>query len=196
MELSELKTRIKAVNLRLLRETSIDRDSDVDSDVVVSESINAFAFETDGDRIRFTTALLQRYADDDIVIMAIMGHEDGHLKLNHLQQEINYAKPVIHAVTGFGVGVALGMINPILITTSFGGIVSAFISANREKIKLSHRKEFEADEYAARLGVQFLDGLIRFFNDIIMTEGDGGSDTHPSFARRIEALEKLKNSIY
>lgn len=158
--------------------------------VYLSDKINAFAMP-DG-TVRVFSGLMDIMNDDEL--LAVIGHEIGHVKHQHALQQFRKAYVAKAAAMGLA---AYGGSTVSALTGAYGQIGLQAVSA-----KFSRKDELEADEY----GVVFLKRIGRnpyaavSAQKKLQQKGGGGGgmfSSHPSSAERIErttaAANRLKN---
>jgi metalloprotease len=165
--------------LRLTRDlTSID-GTPLNFQVYLNDEINAFAMP-DG-TVRVYSGLMDVMADDEL--MAVIGHEIGHIKFEH---SLNRFKTAYLTSAARQAAVAAGGTVGALAASEYAEIGTQFLGA-----RFSQKDELESDAY----GVEFLCQVnmdpyaaMRAQQKLMQHAGSGGGlfSSHPSTARRIE----------
>ncbi|WP_271272378.1 M48 family metallopeptidase [Aliamphritea hakodatensis] len=151
--------------------------------VYLDKSVNAFAMP-DG-TVRVHSGLLDAMPDDQV--LAVIGHEIGHVKLKH---SYNQMRSQLLTNTAFQAAASAGGDIGALTSSQLGGLAYKAINA-----RFSQQDELEADRYA----VKFLrsrnkdpEAMTRSIETLQAKYGSGGGflSSHPSNSQRIDNLEK------
>jgi putative metalloprotease len=151
--------------------------------VYLDKNINAFAMP-DG-TVRVYSGLLDAMPDDQV--LAVIGHEIGHVKLKHSYNQMK--KEMLTSAAFQAASATTGTVGE-LTSSQLGGIAYKAINA-----QFSQQDELQADKYSlgflSARGKQpssMLDVIYTFQNKL----GGGGSflSSHPSNQQRIDALKK------
>ncbi len=161
--------------------------------VYQTNDINAFAC-ADGS-VRVYTGLMDLMADDEI--LGVIGHEIGHVAMNHTRKQMQNAIMASAARTGLsGVSGTVGQLS----ASQLGALGEAIVNA-----KYSRKQETQSDDFA----YDFLKAagknpacLMRGFQKLQSLEAKGGQtgqmvsnlfSSHPDTASRISRIQaKLK----
>ncbi|MFT4650671.1 MAG: putative metalloprotease [Polaribacter sp.] len=151
--------------------------------VYKADDVNAFAM-ADG-TVRVYTGLMDAMPDDQI--LAVIGHEIGHVKLKHSYQQMKNQLLTNAALQGaIGVGGVVGSLS----SGQLGQLAAGAVSA-----QFSQRDELEADVFAIKL-LRDLGKDPRSMTRSIQTlkakfgSGGGFMSSHPSNNERISNLER------
>lgn len=156
--------------------------------VYVNKDINAFAM-ADG-TVRVHTGLLDAMPDDQV--LAVIGHEIGHVKLKHSYRQ---TKEILLTNVAFQTVGAVGGTLGALTASQLGTLAQAVITA-----RFSQTDELESDAYAVRtlkrLG-QDPAAMKRSIETIEAKTGPGGGflSTHPSNKQRVDAIQAEINRL-
>ncbi len=151
--------------------------------VYLDKSVNAFAMP-DG-TVRVHSGLLDAMPDDQV--LAVIGHEIGHVKLKH---SYNQMRSQLLTNAAFQAAASTGGDIGALTSSQLGGLAYKAINA-----RFSQRDELAADRYA----VEFLrsrskdpQAMTRSIKTLQAKYGSGGGflSSHPSNPQRIDNLEK------
>ena len=157
--------------------------------------VNAFATEVDKEKIVVVQAgLLTMMEGDRDAVAAVIGHELGHHKADHIragkrkQQGARVLGTLLGAVVGAKLGKGSGAIAGAAVGNAGGGLIA---------LKFNRDQEMEAD----RLSVGWMitagynpDGMLRLQRHLGELEGHSKAaifSTHPTSAKRFEAAQKL-----
>lgn len=152
--------------------------------VYLSPDINAFAM-ADG-TVRVFSGLLDAMPDDQV--LAVIGHEVGHVKLKHSYQQM---QKKLLTDTAFAAAVSVGGTVGELTSGQLGQLGQAAISA-----QFSQKDELEADKYSVsvlnRLG-QDPYAMMRAIQTLQAKYGSGGGflSSHPSNDKRIDRIRHV-----
>lgn len=147
------------------------------------EDLNAFA--TPDGSIRFHTALMDAMSDDEV--LAVMGHEIGHVVEKHSFNQMRKALIASAAVRGAASQSAVGS---AAYNAGAGGVADKFLGAS-----FSKKDEISADAFALTV----LKGagadpksMVDAIAVLQAAFGNGGGmmSSHPSNKKRIKKLEK------
>ncbi len=152
--------------------------------VYVEDSINAFAM-ADG-TVRVHSGLLDAMPDDQV--LAVIGHEIGHVKLKHTYKQM---RETLLADTVFNAAAASGGTIGALTSGQLGQVANAAVKA-----QFSQQDELDSDAFAVKLlRRQGKDpgAMKRAIQTLQSKYGSGGGflSSHPSNDRRIENINKL-----
>jgi putative metalloprotease len=156
--------------------------------VYVNKDLNAFAM-ADG-TVRVHTGLLDAMPDDQV--LAVIGHEIGHVKLKHSYQQ---TKEILLTNVAFQTVGAVGGTLGALTSSQLGTLAQEVINA-----RFSQADELESDAYAVRtmrrLG-QDPAAMKRSIENIEKHTGPGGGflSTHPSNKQRIDGIQAEINRL-
>ncbi len=154
--------------------------------VYLSEEVNAFAM-ADG-TVRVYSGLMDAMPDDQV--LAVIGHEIGHVQLKHSYQQM---REQILADTAINAAVSAGGVIANLTSSQLGQLGYAAVNAH-----FSRQDELEADSYAVealkRLGKDpyAMKRSIETLESIHASEG-GFLSTHPSNKDRIAHIQAAIN---
>jgi len=150
--------------------------------VYLVSDVNAFA--TPDGSVRVFAGLMNLMPDDN-ELMAVVGHEIGHVAKGHSLERFKTTYLTEAARKGTA---ALGGTAGALAASKLGAIGEAALKA-----KFSRGNESQADQY----GVDFLvrhkyqpTGAVRAMEKLGGAEKTGLFDTHPASAQRAQALQK------
>lgn len=152
--------------------------------VYKADEINAFAM-ADG-TVRVYTGLMD--AMPDAQLLAVIGHEIGHVKLKHSYQQ---ARTQILSNSALQAAVGVGGIIGSLSQGELGELASGFVSA-----QFSQRDELAADAFAVKL-LRDLGkdpkAMTRSIETLKVKFGTGGGfmSSHPSNDARVNNLEQM-----
>ncbi|MBM7454597.1 putative metalloprotease [Oceanisphaera litoralis] len=173
---------------RLTRGLTSIEGTPLNFQVYLDDDINAFAMP-DG-TVRVYSGLMDVMADDEL--MAVIGHEVGHIKFEH---SLNRFKTAYLTSAARQAAVAAGGTVGALAASEYAEIGTQFLGA-----RFSQKDELESDAY----GVEFLCQIkvdpyaaMRAQQKLMQHAGSGGGlfSSHPSTAKRIElAREAAANS--
>lgn len=156
--------------------------------VYLSKEINAFAM-ADG-TVRVYSGLMDVMPDDQV--LAVIGHEIGHVKLKHSykqMKEVLLTNVAFDAVSSMGGGVG------DLTSSQLGKIAQTAVNA-----RFSQADELESDAYAVRtlhrMGKDPY-AMKRSIQTLQQRNGSGGSflSSHPSNRQRIEQIQVEINKL-
>lgn len=156
--------------------------------VYLTEEINAFAM-ADG-TVRVHSGLLDAMPDDQV--LAVIGHEIGHVKLKH---SYNQMKETILTDTAFKAAVSVGGTVGALTSSQLGQIAQSAANA-----RFSQNDELEADVFAVKalknLGHDPY-AMKRSIETLRKNHGDGGGflSSHPANDKRITNIETAINQL-
>lgn len=156
--------------------------------VYLTDELNAFALP-DGS-IRVFSGLMDVMPDDQL--LAVLNHEVGHVRLKHSYEQMRQR---ILTNAAFQTLIAGGGTLADLTASQLGQVAYAFINA-----RFSQGDEIEADQYSVRaLQRQGQDPAAMRRAIITLQEKAGGGggflSTHPSNARRLEAIDTALKKI-
>lgn len=154
---------------------------DLNFKVYLVKDVNAFA--TPDGSVRVFAGLMDLMSDDEL--MAVVGHEVGHVKLGHSLERFKTTYLASAARKGAAaVGGSVGN----LAASELGALGEAAVKA-----KFSRGNESEADKY----GVDFMRrhnfdpaGAVSAMTKLGGSAKTGLLDSHPASAQRAEALQK------
>ena len=174
----------------------MEKQSGVDAKLVFSTNldVNAFATEVGKDKIVVVQEGLLTLMDGDRdAVAAVLGHELGHHKADHIrggkrkQESVRVFGALLGAVVGAKVGKGTGAAVGVAAGGTVGGLVA---------LKFNRDQEMEAD----RLSVGWMiaagynpDGMLRLQKRLSELEGHSKAaifSTHPTSAKRYEAAQK------
>ncbi|MDX1268389.1 MAG: M48 family metalloprotease [Oceanisphaera sp.] len=167
--------------------TSID-GTPLNFQVYLADEINAFAMP-DG-TVRVYSGLMDVMKDDEL--MAVIGHEVGHIKFDHSLKQ--YKNAYLTSAARQAAAAAGGTVGA-LAASQYGDIGTKFLSA-----QFSQKDELESDAYGVEMLCQLnMDpyAAMRAQQVLMKHAGSGGGlfSSHPSTAKRIElAREAAANS--
>jgi metalloprotease len=152
--------------------------------VYKADDINAFAM-ADG-TVRVYTGLMDAMPDDQV--LAVIGHEIGHVKLKHSYKQVRtqlLTNSVLQAAIGAG-----GIVGD-LSAGQLGQLASGAVSA-----QFSQRDELSADRFAVQVLRSLSkdpNAMTRSINTLKAKFGSGGGfmSSHPSNDQRISNLKKI-----
>jgi Zn-dependent protease with chaperone function len=178
----------------------MERQSGVNAILVYSTNpdINAFATEVGPDKIVVVQEGLLRTMDDDRdAVAAVLGHELGHHKADHIRagRHKQESARVLGAILGAVVGAKVGRSSGDLAGAAAGAAVG--VAGNLVALKFSRDQEMEAD----RLSVGWMiaagynpQGMLRLQQRLGELEGHSHAaifSTHPTSAKRYQAAAQL-----
>ncbi|MCL4155193.1 UNVERIFIED_CONTAM: hypothetical protein GTU68_023315 [Idotea baltica] len=152
--------------------------------VYKADDINAFAM-ADG-TVRVYTGLMDAMPDDQV--LAVIGHEIGHVKLKHSYHQV---RTQILSNTALQAAVGVGGIVGTLSQSQLGQIATGVVSA-----QFSQRDELAADGFAVKL-LRDLgkdpNAMTRSIETLKSKFGTGGGfmSSHPSNDERLEHLAQI-----
>lgn len=159
--------------------------------VYLSKEVNAFAL-ADGS-IRVYSGLMDLMNDDEL--LAVIGHEIGHVKLGHSAESIRLA----HLAAGVKKGVAStsNVAGALADDALLGGLFEKVINS-----QFSQSQETESDEYSVGFFKKHgynLNAEISAFNKLASMEeesslGDSILASHPASAERAKHIEEIIGS--
>jgi Zn-dependent protease with chaperone function len=176
--------------------TDMARQSGVDAKLVFSTDpdVNAFATEIGKDKIVVVQAgLLSMMEDDRDAVAAVLGHELGHHKADHIRagKRKQEGARVLGTLLGAVVGAKLGKGSGAIVGATAGSVGGSLVA-----LKFNRDQEMEAD----RLSVGWMiaagynpDGMLRLQKHLSELEGHSKAaifSTHPTSAKRYEAAQK------
>ncbi|PID65932.1 MAG: peptidase [Gammaproteobacteria bacterium] len=155
--------------------------------VYLSKTVNAFA--TPDGSVRVYSGLMDMMSDDEL--LAVIGHEIGHVKKQHSLNEYKkayIAKAVKEGVTAYGSGTASALAG------SYGDIGLQFLGA-----QFSQSDELEADSYGVGV-LKYLGknpcAAVSAQRKLQQLGSSGGLfSSHPSSAKRIDKLDKVTGGV-
>lgn len=172
----------------LTKDMRQEDDLNLNFKVYLSPEVNAFAY-ADGS-IRVYSGLMDLL--DDAELLAIVGHEIGHVKAGHSASRMRLAL----ATSGLrqGAGAISGTAEVLADSSVVGGMVDKFINA-----QFSQANEEEADSYGAQLLARYgynPAAAVSALQKLAKMEEDAGEDaheirflsTHPAPGRRAVRL--------
>lgn len=178
-----------AIRLAALTRNLVNYDGlNLNFKVYLSQDINAFAM-ADG-TVRVHSALLDAMPDDQV--LAVIGHEIGHVKLKHSYQQM---RSILLTNVAFEAASSVGGTIGALSSSQLGLLAKQAVSA-----KFSQGDELESDAYAVRA----LKGMgkdpyamKRSIETLQSKYGSGGGflSTHPSNQKRIETIQVEINKL-
>lgn len=150
--------------------------------VYLSPDVNAFAM-ADG-TVRVFSGLMDAMPDDQL--LAVIGHEIGHVKLKHSYQQMQSR---LLTDSAFAAAVSVGGLVGDLTAGQLGQLGHAAVNA-----QFSQKDELESDRYAVKmLNKMGRDpaAMKRAIETLQSKYGDGGGfiSSHPSNPKRIENIE-------
>jgi len=158
--------------------------------VYMTPDINAFAL-ADGN-IRVFSGLMDMLSDEEL--LAVIGHEIGHVKLGHIEKHMRLA----YAASGVRKGLSSvnNKVGVLANSELVGGMVEEFLNA-----QFSQSQEEEADSYSAQFLARNGYGVnasITVLEKLAKLEEEAGEDSkefrflaaHPAPGRRAERLAK------
>ncbi len=150
--------------------------------VYLSKDVNAFAM-ADG-TVRVHSALMDLMPDDQV--LAVIGHEIGHVKLNHSYHQM---KEVLLTNVAFGAVASVGGTIGALTASQLGALAQTAVNA-----RFSQSDELEADAYAVRVLRQIGRDPYAMKRSIETLQRQGNSNagflsSHPSNQQRIDNIE-------
>jgi putative metalloprotease len=151
--------------------------------VYKADDINAFAM-ADG-TVRVYTGLMDAMPDDQV--LAVIGHEIGHVKLKH---SFNQMQSQLLTNATLQAAISIGGVVGSLSSGQLGQLASGVVSA-----QFSQRDELSADVFAVKL-LRDLDkdpqAMIRSIRTLKAKFGAGGGfmSSHPSNDERLSNLEQ------
>jgi len=149
--------------------------------VYLSDTVNAFAM-ADG-TVRVYSGLMDRMPDDQV--LAVIGHEIGHVKLNHSYHQM---KEILLTNVAFDAAASVSETIAALTTSQLGQLGKAVVAA-----RFSQSDELESDAYAVRalrgMG-QDPAAMQRAIETLEKQGGSGGGflSSHPSNQQRIDTI--------
>lgn len=185
-EKHQLAAETDPYSIRLASMTNSLRNYDglnLDFKVYKADDINAFAM-ADG-TVRVYTGLMDAMPDDQV--LAVIGHEIGHVKLKH---SYNQMRAQILSNTALQAAVGVGGIIGSLSQGQLGQLATGAVSA-----QFSQRDELAADKFAVKL-LRDLgkdpNPMTRSIQTLKAKFGVGGGfmSSHPSNDERINNLER------
>ncbi|HEX9777450.1 MAG TPA: M48 family metallopeptidase [Geopsychrobacteraceae bacterium] len=151
--------------------------------VYLASEVNAFAM-ADG-TVRVYSALMDIMPDDQL--LAVIGHEIGHVKLQHSYQQM---KSALLTNVAFDAASSVGGTIGALSSSQLGAVARTAIGA-----RFSQADELEADAYAVR-ALQRMGrdpyAMKRAIETLQQRSGGGGGgflSSHPSNRQRIEHIQ-------
>lgn len=172
---------------RLSRDLKNYSDMKLNFKVYMSPELNAFAM-ADG-TVRVFSGLLDAMPDEQVY--AVLGHEVGHVALEHSYEQM---REQIVTSTAFKAAASAGGRIGALTSSQLGALAYQAISA-----RFSQKDELEADRYAVKmLHKQGKDpqAMLRAIETLEKKAGGGGGflSSHPSTStRKAELQEAIKN---
>ena len=150
--------------------------------VYMSQDINAFAM-ADG-TVRVFSGLLDAMPDDQV--LAVIGHEVGHVTLKHSYQQMQQK---LLTDSAFAAAVSVGGTVGALTSSQLGQLGAAVVSA-----QFSQKDELEADQYAVGTLRKLGKDPYAMKRAIETLQSKYGSEdsflaSHPSNAKRIEKIQ-------
>lgn len=156
--------------------------------VYLSDSINAFAM-ADG-TVRVYSGLMDVMPDDQV--LAVMGHEIGHVKLKH-----SYRQMREQLLTNTAFQLVGGMNESLsrLTSSQLGALANQAIDA-----RFSQEDELDSDVYAVRLLKSMGEdphAMLRSIQTLRAKSGSGGGflSSHPSNSQRIAHIQQAINNL-
>ena len=157
--------------------------------VYLSKDINAFAM-ADG-TVRVHSGLMDVMPDDQV--LAVIGHEIGHVKLKHSYHQM---KSALLTNVAFDAAASVGGTIGALTSSQLGVIARTAVNA-----RFSQEDELESDAYAVRaLKLMGKDpyAMKRSIETLQAKSGGGGGgflSSHPSNQNRIDTIQKEINLL-
>jgi putative metalloprotease len=175
---------------RLARLTSDLKEVDghkLDFKVVMIDELNACAFPNGS--IRFFSGMMDKLNDDEI--LAVIGHEIGHVVHKHRKEKFRLA--LLASAARKGVASAGGTVAGEIAASQLGGIAEALVNA-----QFSQSEESEADDY----GLKFLHendlethGILTVMDKFAeLGNNDSMLSSHPSPLKRKAIIAEKINS--
>jgi len=164
---------------RLTRNLTKDDGLDLNFKVYLKEDVNAFAM-ADGS-IRVYSALMDVMSDQEL--LAVIGHEIGHVKLGHSKKAYKVAYA---ASAGRKAAAAQNSTAGNLAASQLGGLVEAVVNA-----QYSQSDENAADNYALKFMQRHgysQEALVSALRKLGNT-GGGLLSTHPNSQKRADSIE-------
>lgn len=161
--------------------------------LMASGQVNAFAFMHSGEpTIAITQGMIGLLKDDDSAWAALFGHELAHLRLQHLQRQIDRRQNSEAASSIAGVVLsAVGLPFASLATDATAVLANRAFSRDDERAA-----DIESLAYLRSAGFSAL-GAVRLQQKLIQVEGNAALpflSTHPSGEERIGNLRALVHS--
>ncbi|HEX6832965.1 MAG TPA: M48 family metalloprotease, partial [Rudaea sp.] len=190
------QTRAEAHELERIY-ADMEHQSGVEAKLVWSTDpdINAFATQVGSDKIVVVQeGLLETMNGDRDAVAAVLGHELGHHKADHLNagKRKEQGARVLGAILGAVVGAKLGKGTGAVVGAAAGGV-----GGNLVALKFNRDQEMEAD----RLSVGWMiaggynpDGMLRLQKRLSELEGHSHAaifSTHPTSEKRYKAAQQL-----
>jgi len=149
--------------------------------VYLSDTVNAFAM-ADG-TVRVYSGLLDLMPDDQV--LAVIGHEIGHVKLKHSYRQMREA---LLTNVAFDAAGAVSETIGALTSSQLGNLAKTAVSA-----RFSQSDELESDAYAVRTLKQLGKDPYAMQRSIETLQSQGGSgggflSSHPSNQKRIDTI--------
>jgi putative metalloprotease len=154
--------------------------------VYLAKDINAFAM-ADG-TVRIYSGLLDAMPDDQV--LAVIGHEIGHVKLKHSYRQM---REKMLTSTAFQAVIAVGGTVGKLTSSELGAIAYQAVTA-----RYSQKDELESDVYSVNM-LRTLGkdpaAMLRSIETLEQHYGSGGGllNSHPSNSKRKSELRKILN---
>ncbi|MBN1377597.1 MAG: M48 family metallopeptidase [Gammaproteobacteria bacterium] len=152
--------------------------------VYIAKDVNAFAM-ADG-TVRVYSGLMDAMPDDQV--LAVIGHEIGHVKLKHSYQQM---RQQMLTNTAFQAIVSVGGTIGELTSSELGAIAYQAVNA-----RFSQKDELEADKFAVKMLQQMgkdPSSMLHAVETLEKLYGSGGGflSSHPSNDKRKEELKKV-----
>ncbi len=156
--------------------------------VYLSEEVNAFAMP-DG-TVRIYSGLMDLMTDGEV--LAVMGHEIGHVKLKH---SFHQMRKQLLTSSAFKTAAAAGGTVGSLTNSALGDLGYAFINST-----FSKKDELSADAYAVRFLRSRGKNIGAMKSSIVKLQkrfGSGGGflSSHPSNSKRIANIQKEMDKL-
>ena len=156
--------------------------------VYIADEVNAFAM-ADG-TVRVYSALMDAMPDDQV--LAVIGHEIGHVKLKHSYHQM---QTQLLTDTAFSAAISVGGVVGELTSSQLGQLGRAVITA-----QFSQHDELQADEFSVQLLKRMGKdpyAMKRAIETLQAKYGKSGGflSSHPSNPKRIENIQKAINRL-
>ena len=156
--------------------------------VYIADEVNAFAM-ADG-TVRVYSALMDAMPDDQV--LAVIGHEIGHVKLKHSYHQM---QTQLLTDSAFSAAISVGGVVGELTSSQLGQLGRAAITA-----QFSQHDELQADEFSVQLLKRMGKdpyAMKRAIETLQAKYGKSGGflSSHPSNPKRIENIQKAINRL-
>ena len=156
--------------------------------VYIADEVNAFAM-ADG-TVRVYSALMDAMPDDQV--LAVIGHEIGHVKLKHSYHQM---QTQLLTDSAFSAAISVGGVVGELTSSQLGQLGRAAITA-----QFSQHDELQADEFSVQLLKRMGRdpyAMKRAIETLQAKYGKSGGflSSHPSNPKRIENIQKAINRL-